>query len=248
MRKLVFQSQPDFTSDCLVPSSAMAAVVHDDRSSRKPVLLQPGFNNNNNNNNSYNNNNAVSGEEETSPLERESSFEHFQSHLISQQREQLAALLAKQSREEKKVKQRSVVDRLFGEPRGDDVDVREESSGFKVVEAAAAAATAATAVNLDRSTSDGSLSVVAAADLPRSGAGAHAFLRLVDGAATEYSDVSSPETSQPKGSAQDLTWDEMADFGQFEENPSTLPLVGSKRSSSFSHCRLSAVVKGAYEQ
>ena len=212
MRKLVFQSQPDFTSDCLVPPSAMADVVVEDTTSR-PVLLQPGFNN----------------ADVDADLERESSFEHIQSHLISQQRDQLAALLAKQEKEEAKLKQRSVVGRLFGgalpgkekAPAGGDKSERDRP--------------------FDRSTSDGSLDLQSVVELKGNGA---KFLKLVDGG-VEYSDFSSPETSQPKGSAQDLTWDEMADFGQLEESPSTLSLVGFAGAASAStHSRLSALIKG----
>ena len=44
--------------------------------------------------------------------------------------------------------------------------------------------------------------------------GVHSFLKLVADGGVDNSDVSSPETPQPsKGSAQDLTWDEMAVYG-----------------------------------
>ena len=182
-------------------------------------------------------------------------FQQIQSQLITQQRDQLAALLMKQSAEERKVKQSTVLGRLFGKAleaekeESDDLgnrQLKEKSDLGSKPTRNSRQLQANTPVDI----SDGRLIARV-----KTNAGVDDYLKLVD---ENVSDVSSPETPQPtKGSAQDLTWDEMADCAEnervesksvergdgFDQFSSTLSQVDAEQLVD-RNSRLLAVIKG----
>ena len=164
--------------------------------------------------------NNATGVKDGSNYERDPSLEYVQSQLISQKRDQLAALLVKQEKEEKRVKQSTVLGRLFGNAlaEGDESRPTRDFQGKQPKRQQQQFHQQQLDLpTFDRSTSEGSLDDRLIVRM-KSNDGVNSYLKLVDGG-VEYSDVSSPETPQPiQGSAQDLTWDEMADCGGCDVN------------------------------